>query len=172
MQATWLVAALWIVGCGKSDSKAGGSGADLAATKPSAAAGSVCDRKLLTIQDVSGILAEPVTGAKPLEGDPQTCQFVTASVDRGGPTIRITLRPGHGTQAVKAALDGTMNVDAKPVAGIGDSAAWIEALSELDVDKGGTLCVAAVGGAAAIQAKPSDLQARLGALCTKVFAAL
>jgi hypothetical protein len=51
-----------------------------------AAPGNACGRKLLSVSDVGGILQEPITGTAPLEGDPQTCYFVTATTEsEGGP---------------------------------------------------------------------------------------
>ena len=105
--------------------------------------GNVCDRKLLTLGDVAGILDQPVTGTKPLQGDPQTCYFISANNDQGGPELRITLRPGHGRAALESFTSGKMNAYAtwKPLAGVGDEAVWLPDLHEIDARKGNTLCV-------------------------------
>ena len=139
--------------------------------------GSVCDRKLLAVADVDGILDQPVTGMKPLQGDPQTCYFIGANDDRGGPELRITLRPGHGKTTLDSFTSGKMNAYAtwKPLAGVGDEAVWLPDLHEIDARKGDTLCVV---GAPMFMSKalrdagePAQQQ-RLGALCNKVFSAL
>ena len=138
--------------------------------------GNVCDRKLLTLGDVAGILDQPVTGTKPLQGDPQTCYFISANNDQGGPELRITLRPGHGRAALESFTSGKMNAYAtwKPLAGVGDEAVWLPDLHEIDARKGDTLCV--VGAPLSLSKALRDAgepgqQQRLGALCNKVFAA-
>ena len=60
---------------------------------PRADASSVCDRKLLSAGDVSGILRLPITGMKNNAGDPQSCKFTTSDLLR---SITISLRPGLG----------------------------------------------------------------------------
>ncbi|MBS0488248.1 MAG: hypothetical protein JSS13_12960 [Proteobacteria bacterium] len=139
--------------------------------------GNVCDRKLLTLTDVAGILDQTVTGTKPLQGDPQTCYFISANNDRGGPELRITLRPGHGKATLDSFTSGKMNAYAtwKPLAGIGDEAVWLPDLHEIDARKANTLCV--VGAPLFLSKALRDAgevaqQQRLGALCNKVFAAL
>jgi hypothetical protein len=141
------------------------------------APGNVCDRKLLTLGDVAGILDQPVTGTKPLQGDPQTCYFISANNDQGGPELRITLRPGHGKATLDSFTSGKMNAYAswKPLAGVGDEAVWLPDLHEIDARKGDTLCVvgAPVFMSPALRdAGEAAQQQRLGALCNKVFAAL
>lgn len=139
--------------------------------------GNVCDRRLLTLADVDGILDQQVTGTKPLQGDPQTCYFISANNDRGGPELRITLRPGHGKATLDSFTSGKMNAYAtwKPLAGIGDEAVWLPDLHEIDARKANTLCV--VGAPLFLSKALRDAgevaqQQRLGALCNKVFAAL
>lgn len=142
-----------------------------------AAQGNVCDRKLLTLADVDGILDQPVTGTKPLPGDAQTCYFISANSDQGGPELRITLRPGHGKTALDSFTSGKMNAYAvwEPLSGVGDEAVWLKDLHEIDARKGDTLCVV---GAPMFMAKAlrnageAAQQQRLGTLCNKVFAAL
>ena len=142
-----------------------------------AAQGNVCDRKLLTLADVDGILDQPVTGTKPLQGDPQTCYFISTNSDHGGPELRITLRPGHGKTTLDSFTSGKMNAYAawKPLSGIGDEAVWLTDLHEIDARKGDTLCVV---GAPMFMAKAlrdageAAQQQRLGTLCNKVFSAL
>jgi hypothetical protein len=137
----------------------------------------VCDRKLLTLADVGGILDGQVTGTKPLQGDPQTCYFISANNDKGGPELRITLRPGHGKAALESFTSGKMNAYAtwKPLPGVGDEAVWLPDLHEIDARKGDTLCV--VGAPFSLSKALRDAgeaaqQQRLGTLCNKVFSAL
>jgi hypothetical protein len=139
--------------------------------------GNVCDRKLLTLGDVAGILDQPVTGTKPLQGDPQTCYFISANNDQGGPELRITLRPGHGKAALESFTSGKMNAYAtwKPLPGVGDEAVWLPDLHEIDARKGDTLCVVGAPmfmSKALRDAGEAAQQQRLGTLCNKVFSAL
>ena len=142
---------------------------------PLSGAGNACERSLLTNADIDDILREPVVGTSPLPGDPQTCYFVSASADRGGPELMVTLRPAGGRATLAGFSSGRMNdyVTAKPLTGVGDQAVWVPALHEVDARKDDVLCVV----------QPSDLattlrdageaaqQKALGALCNKIFAA-
>jgi hypothetical protein len=145
--------------------------ADPATHAATPAAGNVCDRKLLVAADVAGILVEPITGTKPLDGDPQTCYFITATEAQGGPSIMVTLRPSNGGATIQSWLSGAMGSNATPVNGVGDSAVWVSALNELDAAaKNDQLCVISKSGAAVIQ--PSGyLRKKFGDLCNKIFAA-
>lgn len=139
--------------------------------------GNVCDRKLLTMADVAGILDQPVTGTKPLQGDPQTCYFISANNDQGGPELRITLRPGHGKATLDSFTSGKMNAYAtwKPLSGVGDEAVWLPDLHEIDARKGNTLCVVGAPmfmSKALRDAGEAAQQQRLGTLCNKVLSAL
>jgi hypothetical protein len=139
---------------------------DTAALAPSNA----CDRRLLTVNDVDGILSEPITGTAPLKGDAETCYFITATTEsQGGPEIMISLRPGVGKTTVKTWQDGRMDTPATPVAGVGDSAVWIAAAKELNAEKNDLLCVAGMGGSGLI-GHYDDLEQKLSGLCNTVFA--
>lgn len=138
---------------------------------PSAAQGaSACDRKLLTVADVTGILSEPITGTAPLKGDAQTCYFVTATAQNdGGPEIMISLRQGVGRTTVKTWQDGHMDTPATRLEGVGDSAVWIAATKEIDAQKNDLLCVAGMGGSGLI-GHSDDLPQKLAGLCKTIFA--
>ena len=145
--------------------------------KLASAQGNVCDRKLLTLADVAGILDQPVTGTKPLQGDPQTCYFTSANSEQGGPELRVTLRPGHGKTTLDSFTSGRMNAYAtwEPLSGVGDEAVWLPDLREIDARKGDTLCVVGAPmflSKALRNAGEAAQQQRLGALCNKVFSAL
>ena len=167
-----------LAACSQSASTGKSAGvANLASGAIAAAQGNVCDRKLLTLADVGGILDQPVTGTKPLQGDPQTCYFISANNDQGGPELRVTLRPGHGKTTLDSFTSGKMNAYAtwKPLAGVGDEAVWLPDLHEIDARKGNTLCV--VGAPMFMNKVLHDAgeaaqQQRLGALCNNVFSAL
>jgi hypothetical protein len=135
-----------------------------------ATAGNVCERKLLVVADVTGILSEPVVGTKPLKGDPGTCYFITATDQQGGPELGVTLRATSGRAAIKSWLDGRMGADAAPVSGVGESAVWVSALAELDAQKDDRLCVIALGGSALIQRR-DGFQKKAGDLCNRILAA-
>ena len=162
--------------CSQNASTEKSIGVAKAASGTAAAQGNVCDRELLTLADVDGILDQQVTGTKPLQGDPQTCYFISATNDKGGPELRITVRPGHGKAALESFTSGKMNAYAtwKPLPGVGDEAVWLPDLHEIDARKGDTLCV--VGAPLSLSKALRDAgepgqQQRLGALCNKVFAA-
>lgn len=137
--------------------------------------GNVCDRKLLTLADVDGILDHPVVGTKPLAGDAQTCYFITATDAQGDGSIQVSLR-GNGAATLATFTSGKMNQYAnwKPLAGVGDEAVWLPDLHEVDARKSDVLCVVGVPmfmSKSLHDAGEAVQQQRLGALCNKVFAA-
>jgi hypothetical protein len=161
-----------LAACSPSASTPSGNSATVNNAAP-AKTGNACDRKLLTPDDMTGILGEPITGTAPLKGDAQTCYFITATTEtRGGAEIMISVRPGLGEATLATFTSGQMNAYAKsmPLAGVGDSAVWLPETSEVDAQKNNLLCVAGLGGSAVIGHKPDDLPKKLGALCNKVFA--
>ena len=113
-----IAAAVCVLGaCSKSATQA--NGVNAAAVAP----GNACDRKLLSVSDVGGILQEPIIGTAPLKGDPQTCYFVTSTTEsEGGPEIMVSLRPGLGRVTLKTWIDGKMGTTATKIGGVGDDA--------------------------------------------------
>jgi hypothetical protein len=152
-----------VIACSKSASQAVGA-------KAAPVAGNACDRKLLSAADVTGILHEPITGTKPLEGDPQSCDFVTATTEsQGGPEIEVSLRPGLGRGTLKAWLDGSMGTTGSKLGGVGDDAVWVSQLKELDASKNDLLCAVSIGGSGVID-HYDDLAHKLSDVCNKIFA--
>jgi hypothetical protein len=161
-----------IAACSKSSSDAGSDKPSAGATKPNAPAGTPCDRKLVTAEDVAGILTEPITGTKPLTGDPNTCYFITAtSESQGGPGIRVTVREGAGKGDLEALKSGKMNIEGTPLPGVGDEAMWVNLLKEVHATKNNVLCNTALDGSAVI-GHYTDVDKKLGEICNKIFAKL
>jgi hypothetical protein len=134
----------------------------------SSAATSVCSRLILKRGDFSGILSSPITGSQPFPGDAQSCEFVTASY----PEIIVSVRPAVGRTTVDDWATGKMPLESRPLAGIGDSAVWLENLLELVAQKNALLCDIQVrGGGSDLAMESKALPAALGALCNKIFAA-
>ncbi|MGH8040795.1 MAG: hypothetical protein ACREPN_01990 [Rudaea sp.] len=165
-----LACALCAIGaCSKSASNAAANAS--AAAKP----GNVCDLKLLTPADFTGILNAPVIGTKPLQGDPQTCYFVTSNGDHGSGEMRVTLRPGLGVVTIATFTSGKMDAYANwaPLAGVGDGAVWKPDLHEVSAQKNNVLCEIAPSpmsmSDAFAHAGEAAQQKRLGALCNKIF---
>jgi hypothetical protein len=127
-------------------------------TSTTAPAGSACDRKLVTVADMAGLVpGTPTMG--PLEGDPQSCLFTS-----GQSQLTVSLRPGLGDATVQTVLSGGENVQATPVAGVGDKAAWTAELHEINATKNNVLCDVQPSGF------PAPLtQQQLGDLCNKIF---
>jgi hypothetical protein len=133
-----------------------------------AAAPLACSGLPVQIADLAGILNDPVTRAKPISGDSQSCEFSGG----GFPSITISVRPGVGQGIVAAWLAGKMPLKAAPLAGVGDAAAWQSSLQEVIAQKHNLLCNIEVrGGAGDIAVAPTELPAALGALCNRIFAA-
>lgn len=132
-----------------------------------ASTGNACDRKLLTPADAGGILSEPISGTRPVPGDPQSCELTTA----GSSGITVSLRPGLGRTTVETWTAGRMPVPATPLAGVGDEAAWADALTEVIAEKNDLLCDVQVSGLAPSLRKgpaPGPEKA-IGALCNTIF---
>jgi len=122
----------------------------------------------LKIEDVAGLLTVPITATRPVSGDAQSCEFLTA----GFPAITVSVRPGLGSTTVDAWLNGKMPLKVSALAGIGDAAVWQETLHELISQKNGLLCDIQVRGSADdIALELQTLPSALGALCNKIFAA-
>jgi hypothetical protein len=156
-----------LAGCSKSAVPAKtDSAAKEAARAPSAA--SVCDRHILEIEDVNGILNAPITGIQPVPGDAQSCEFVTAAF----PAIIVSVRPGIGRTTVDAWVTGKMPLQSAPLLGVGDGAVWLETLHEVIGQKNAVLCDIQVrGGNSDVVLNPKVLPGAVGALCNKIFAA-
>jgi hypothetical protein len=153
-----------LAGCSKpasggSSQAAAPSASGVTVASAAAPVGNACDRKLLTPADLSGVLTGTVTMG-PLPGDPQSCLF-TAGYEK----VTVSVRPGQGDMTLQTVLSGGENVDAKPLAGVGDKAAWTPILHEVNATKNNLLCD--------IQASTvsTATQESIGALCNKIFAA-
>lgn len=171
LSACALACTLCVVGaCAKTAPNAAANAA------ASAKSGTVCERKLLTPADVAGVLSAPVIGTKPLQGDPQTCYFVTGKKDYGSGELRVTLRPGLGVATIATFTSGKMDayVTWSPLAGVGDGAVWKPDLHEVSAQKDNVLCEVAPSpmsmSDAFFHAGEAAQKQRLGALCNKVFA--
>lgn len=123
----------------------------------------VCDRRVVTVDDVSDLLAGPIA-PKPLPGDPQSCVFEGADFT----SITFSVRPGLGDVSVGAWTSGKMPVSGTPVDGIGDKAVWQDTLRELIATKRNVLCDIQATGATGSTA---DVQKKFAALCGRIWAA-
>jgi hypothetical protein len=131
-----------------------------------AAIGSVCDRRILDIKDVVGILSAPITQIRSLPGDAESCEFATG----GFPAIVISVRPKVGRSTIEMWSTGQMPLTSSPLSGIGDEAVWQETLHELVSEKNALLCDIQVRGAGAdLGMNTESLPAAIGALCNKIF---
>jgi len=129
----------------------------------------VCDRHLLKIEDLAGLLNVPITDIRPLPGDEQSCEFATATF----PGIVISVRPGVGRITVQAWQSGKMPLHSDPLPDVGDAAVWQETLHEVVAEKNAVLCDIQIrGGGSDLAISAKALPAALGALCNKIFAAI
>lgn len=155
-----------VVACAKHDAsaQAGASQSTSAATQIN-----VCDSNIITVQDVSDIFSDPITGKKSVPGDPGTCAFDTS----GDGSLDVTFRPGSGHATVQEYVDGKVPVPTTPLAGVGDRAVWQAALNEVVAEKDNKLCDISVQGSGMRlkDRSPAAMQKKIGALCNKVFAA-
>ena len=130
-------------------------------------AGNACDRGLVTEDDVTGILREPIVRVQSLasDGDPQSCGFETA----GFASITISLRPGLGNTTVATWASGRMPTPAETLSGVGDRAVWSAELKEVIATKNDVLCDIGVGGPPGGSVASDIVKRRLGELCNKIF---
>jgi hypothetical protein len=157
-----------LAGCSKVVAPATTATVTQGASDAAAVAGSVCDRQVLKLEDVAGILNAPVTGTKPVPGDAQSCQFTTATF----PAIIVSVRPGLGRTTVDAWAGGNMPLESGPLTGVGDAAVWLETLHEVIAQKNAVLCDIQVrGGGSDLALSDKALPQALGALCNKIFSA-
>lgn len=160
--------------CSKSPANAN-AGTPSHANVAAVPAGTACDRKLLTAQDLDGIFSDPLTPTRGLKGDPQTCYMVPASQTPGGPQLMTSLRPGYGLATLGSFSSGMMKDYAtwKPLGGVGDEAIWRTDMVEITARKDDLLCEISVGSASpGFYAAAEEIrQKKLGALCNKIFAA-
>ncbi len=148
-------------GCAKSGGTAGAPATTAHAS--TAPPGNACDRKLITRDDVAGLLSEPIAKVEVLAGDPQSCVFTTT----GFSSVTVSVRPNVGEATVDAWLSGKMNVEASPASGIGDKAVWTPLLKELNASHRNLLCDIGAAG----PATGGATQEKITALCAKIFAA-
>jgi hypothetical protein len=137
---------------------------------PGAAASlDVCSRRFLDSHDVNGILRAPMTRMERGPGDVRTCVFRTATRAR----IELAVRPSGGTTTVQRWIEGALPLEAAPLNGVGDRAAWQRDLHEVIAERNDVLCDITALGEPSDFVNPSDdfLEARLGSLCAKVLGA-
>jgi hypothetical protein len=164
--ALFACALIGLVGCSGSPGSAAGSSklAGEHADRPPDA----CEAQPLAGKDVAGILMAPITGAKTVSGDSQSCEYSTGSF----PAIIVSVRPGLGKSRVDSWIAGRMPLKANPLPGVGDAAVWQPSLHELIAQKGDLLCDVHVrGGITDIALSADALASALGALCNRIFAA-
>jgi hypothetical protein len=127
-----------------------------------------CDQRMLQLEQLAGILVAPLNARRTVDGDTQSCEFLTG----GFPAITVSVRPNVGHATVDAWIAGRMPFAATPLAGIGDQAVWQDTLHEVIAQKNNLLCDIEVrAGDSDIAATVDVLPQLLGALCNKAFAA-
>ena len=128
---------------------------------------SVCERGLLTERDLKGILRGPILGIRLVPGDAQSCALTTGGHSR----FEITVRPKHGKATVENWIEGSMALEAVPLHGVGDHAAWQRDLHEVIAERGDALCDIAVIGTEGDFVDTSEyvLEDRIGNLCNKLL---
>lgn len=129
--------------------------------------GSICDRGVFTRGDLYGILRGPIEAARPVPGDRESCAFTTTGHSR----FEIRLRRSGGKATVERWIGGAMALEAVPVRGVGDLAAWQRDLHEVIAEKDDALCDISVMGTEGDFVDTSEfvLEDRIGNLCNKVF---
>jgi hypothetical protein len=152
-------ACLSMVGCGE---------APTAVPPPIIEPVSACERLVLKIQDLSGLLQAPLTHTTALAGDGQSCAFLTT----GFSAITVSVRPGLGKASLQAWTTGKMPLPVQPLDNVGDAAVWQDTLHEIIAQKNDVLCDIQVrGGNDDVAVAADALSGKLGALCNRIFAA-
>ena len=129
--------------------------------------GTACERGILSARDLAGILRGPITGSRRIPGDREACAITTLGHSR----VEIALRPHHGRETVARWIDGTMALEAVPLQGVGDRAAWQRDLHEVIAERDDVLCDIAVMGTEGDFVDTSEyvLEDRIGNLCNKIL---
>jgi hypothetical protein len=169
LQRLALPCALALLGaCSKSEAPGRTGASAQEASGTTAVAASVCNRHLLEIEDVAGILSTPIIGTQSLPGDAQSCEFATASF----PAIIISVRPGLGRTTLDAWATGKMPLNSGPLPGVGEGAVWLDDLHEVIAQKNALLCdIRVLGGGSDLALNVNALPDVLGALCNRIFTA-
>ena len=129
---------------------------------------SACELLILKTPDLAPLLNAPITRATALEGDGQSCAFLTT----GFASITVSVRPGLGRASLNAWSNGKMPLAARPLSGVGDAAVWQDTLHEVIAQKNDLLCnIQLRGSGEDIAVAPEVLPTELGALCNRIFAA-
>ena len=129
---------------------------------------SACEALILKAPDLAPLLTAPITRATSLEGDGQSCAFLTT----GFASITVSVRPGLGRASLDAWSNGRMPLAARPLTGVGDAAVWQDTLHEIIAQKNDLLCDIQVRGSGDdIAVRAEILANQLGALCNRIFAA-
>ena len=127
---------------------------------------SACEVLTLKTPDVAPLLSAPLTRATSLEGDGQSCAFLTT----GFASITVSVRPGLGRASLDAWSNGKMPLAARPLTGVGDAAVWQDTLHEIIAQKNDLLCDIQVRGSGDdIAVGSALLPNELGALCNRIF---
>jgi hypothetical protein len=153
-------------GCSRGTEGAGAAERSKASNKLSSAAsaqGNACDRKLVTRDDVAGLLSEPIKSMEPVAGDAQSCQFISTNDS----TVTVSLRAGLGDATLAEISSGQANQTVTPLAGVGQKAVWNGVLKEVNATRDNLLCDIGVVGPAS---GPATAE-KIGALCNKMFGA-
>jgi hypothetical protein len=127
------------------------------------ARGNACDRKLVSKDDVAGLLSEPIKAVEAVAGDAQSCQFISTNDS----TVTVSLRPRLGSETLAEITSGQTNQTFTALSGVGDKAVWNAVLKEANATKDNLLCDIGVVGPAS---GPATAE-KVGALCNKIFAA-
>ncbi len=153
-------------GPGTGSASAGAQTAGAAGGPADTPAGTPCDRKLLTVQDVAGIMKGDTVRSENVPGDVESCKFTTG--DASG--ITFSFRAKNGRASLGIWRDGKMPVSSAPLPAVGSQAVWVDDLNEVDAEQDDHLCSIGVQGIRAATSR-DQLKQRLGALCNKAVAA-
>lgn len=171
MPMTMLVLLLALgTACSKGGLTAAAQSGGAAASAIPAIGGSACKRKLLTADDVAGVLHAPSTAAEVPGDNGSTCSFTTADYA----SLTVTLRPGMGKTTLGIWKSGKMPVSGVAEQGVGDEAMWVDGTHEVVARKNDLLCDIQVSGLDrhAPGTSIADQRRGAGALCNKIFAAV
>jgi hypothetical protein len=154
-------------GCSRgTEGASAAEGSKVSSSRLSSAAsalGNVCDRKLVTRNDVADLLSETIKSMEPVAGDSQSCQFTSTNDS----SVTVSLRPGLGDATLAEISAGQANQTVTPLAGVGRKAVWNGVLKEVNATSDNLLCDIGVVGPAS---GPATAE-KVGALCNKIFAA-